>query len=76
METKDALTVAQAAAALGLDAATVRRRLASGVMQGERVGERLWLIPRAEVARWLGKGKLKPGPKGPRRRRRKKGSAT
>jgi hypothetical protein len=30
-------------------------------MQGVKVNPRLWLVPRDEVDRWRGKGRLKPG---------------
>ena len=63
METTDAVTVGEAATVLGVDGATIRRRLARGVMQGERVGPRLWLIPKEEIERWRSRGKLRPGRK-------------
>jgi excisionase family DNA binding protein len=59
----DYLTVTQAAAELGLAVSTLRTRLERGVMVGQRVHSRLWLIPRAEVERWRARGKLRPGPK-------------
>ena len=57
------MTIAEASRVLGLHHATVHRRLQSGVMRGERVHEKLWLIPREEVERFRGVGKLKRGPK-------------
>ena len=55
------MTITEAARALGLHRATVHRRLESGVMRGERVHEKLWLIPRDEVDRWRDKGRLPAG---------------
>jgi excisionase family DNA binding protein len=60
---RDYLTAGQAAAALGLPLRTVRYRLQQGLMRGVLVSPRLWLVPRAEVERWRGHGKLQPGPK-------------
>ena len=60
------MTVGQAAAALGVDSRTIRHRLTRGDMAGERVTNRLWMIPVAEVERWKAIGKMKPGPKPPR----------
>jgi excisionase family DNA binding protein len=65
----DYMTVGQAAAALGVDARTVRHRLEKGQMSGEKITDRLWMIPLAEVERWRSCGKMKPGPvKGTTRR--------
>jgi excisionase family DNA binding protein len=66
MEDRDLLTVDEAAAALGVSAHAIRKRLLRGLMRGESIGSgrrRLWLIPRAEVERWRGVGQLKRGPK-------------
>jgi excisionase family DNA binding protein len=57
----DELTVAQAAAELGITPATLRARLQRGVMQGRSLAGRVWLIPRAEVERWRPRGHLRPG---------------
>ena len=59
----DYLTVTQAATELGITPDGVRDRIQRGLMHAERVNPRLWMIPREEVERWRGKGKLKPGPK-------------
>ena len=59
----DMLTVAEAAAALGISERGVRKRLEGNVLQGKNVGGRIWLVPRSEVERWRQLGKLKPGPK-------------
>ena len=55
------MTITEAAQVLGLHRATVHRRLESGVMRGERVHEKLWLIPREEAERWRDKGRLPVG---------------
>lgn len=58
------MTVAQAAQALGLSVAMVRRYVQTGRMKGERIGARVWLIPKEEVGRWKGGAeRLKPGRK-------------
>lgn len=57
------LTVGQAAMVLDVDMRTLRHRLEKGQMAGERVTNRLWMIPVAEVERWKAIGKMKPGPK-------------
>lgn len=57
------MTVTEAAAVLGLSVAAVRRHVQMGRIRGERVGSRMWLIPKEEVDRWKGIGKLKRGPK-------------
>jgi excisionase family DNA binding protein len=63
---RDYLTAKDAATALGLPKRTVIYRLARGLMQGVQVGGRLWLMPRTEVERWQGQGKISP-PGRPRR---------
>ena len=67
---RDLLTIAEAAQTLGLTPRAVLNRIERGEMQGERVNPRLWLIPRGEVERWKGRGKLRPGPKPGSRRAR------
>lgn len=57
------LTVVEAADALGLTVRGVQDRLKRGLMTGERVSPRLWMIPRAEVERWKEVGRLKRGRK-------------
>jgi excisionase family DNA binding protein len=69
----DLYTVPQAAEALGVDQATINRRLHRGDMRGERIGPRLWLIPSGEVERWREIGKLRPGRK---RKRAEEGYGT
>lgn len=56
-------TVAQVAEELGLSVRGVAHRLERGIMQGQRVNARLWLVPAEEVERWKGRGKLPPGRK-------------
>jgi excisionase family DNA binding protein len=60
---RDYLTVSETARALGLPLRTVRYRLQHGIMRGIAVSPRLWLVPRAEVEHWQGRGKLRPGRK-------------
>ena len=59
----DYLTVSQAAELLGISPRGVRQRIDRGEMQAVRVNPRLLMIPREEVERWQGRGKLKSGPK-------------
>lgn len=59
----DYVTVAQAAKALGLTPDGVRDRIRRGDIEAVRVNPRLLMIPRAEVEKWRGRGKLKTGPK-------------
>ncbi len=66
------MTVAQAAAELGMSARAVRNRIERGEMKAERLNPRLLLIPRAEVDRWRVIGRLRPGPK-PRRQQDEEG---
>ncbi len=62
------MTVTQAAEALGLSPAGVRRRIERKEMRATLVSPRLWMIPTEEVERWQAIGRLKPGPR-PRLRR-------
>lgn len=57
------MTVDEAAAALGMKADGVRKRIQKGQMQARRVGARLYLIPSEEVERWRELGRQRPGPK-------------
>jgi excisionase family DNA binding protein len=59
----DMYSVAEAAALLGVSQRTVRHRLRTGVMQGERAGRWTWLVSYEEVEKWREQGKLKPGRK-------------
>lgn len=63
----DYLTVGEAARQLGIGRSALHSRITRGEVQAVRVSARLLLIPRSEVERWRGKGKLRPGPK-PRQR--------
>lgn len=60
---EEKMTVPEAAAALGVDVSTIRRRLQRGDMRGEHIHRLLWLIPQDEVERWRQIGRQKPGPK-------------
>lgn len=60
---RDLLTVAEAASELGLTVRGVQDRLLRGLMRGERVSPRLWMISRAEVERWKTLGRQRPGRK-------------
>jgi excisionase family DNA binding protein len=62
-QSRDYLTALEAAAELGIPLRTLTYRLRQGLMRGEAVSPRLWLIPHAEVERWRGRGKLRPGRK-------------
>ena len=57
------LTVREAAVALGLSVLTVNARIERGEMKAERLGARIWAIPRTEVDRWKTIGRQKPGRK-------------
>ena len=57
----DIMTVAEAAKELGLSERAVQDRLQRGVMRGRRIGERVWVVSRAEVDKWKGRGKIRPG---------------
>jgi excisionase family DNA binding protein len=67
----DYVTVAQAAAELGISPRGVRQRIERGELTAEQVNPRLLMIPKSEIERWRGVGRLKPGPKvGSRRSKR------
>jgi excisionase family DNA binding protein len=55
------VSVAEAAAELGLNASTIRKRISTGQMRAQRLGERSLMISRREVERWRKIGKLPPG---------------
>ena len=53
------LTAADVAVALGVPKRTLVYRLSRGIMRGTLVAGRLWLVPRAEVEHWRGRGPMK-----------------
>ncbi len=63
MENRPMFTVSEAADLLGVSANAIAKRLQRGDMRGVKVNARLWLIPREEVDRLRGAGKMKPGPR-------------
>jgi excisionase family DNA binding protein len=56
------VTTTEAARLLGISHRTILDRLQRGLMQGERISPRLWLVPHDELER-VGVGRLKTGPK-------------
>ena len=60
---RDVLTVMEAARELGLSRRAIQNRITAGTIRAEQVNPRLWLVPRSEVERLRGIGKLKPGPR-------------
>jgi hypothetical protein len=63
------VSVEEAAILLGITPRAVLYRLRAGTMQGEKLGAKVWAIPRTEVARLQGQ-RLKPGPKPGSKRQR------
>ena len=61
MTGREYLTITEASAVLEVPLRTLRYRLLHGFVHGERIHARLWLIPRAEVERWRGRGDLPRG---------------
>jgi excisionase family DNA binding protein len=57
------ITATDAARELGISRSALHSRIQRGEIRAIRPSPRLLLIPRSEVERWRGKGKLKPGPK-------------
>ena len=57
------VTVPEAAAELGLTVWGVRRRIERGDMRAERLGAKVWAIPRQEVERWKARGRQRSGRK-------------
>ena len=57
------LSVAEAAAALGMTEQAVRKRIAAGWLRASRIGNRVLAIPRDEVERARRAGRMRPGPK-------------
>ena len=57
------MTLTDAAAATGIKADTLKKRLAAGLMRGQSLGGRVWLVPREEVERVRAEGLLKRGRK-------------
>jgi excisionase family DNA binding protein len=68
MTGRDFLTVAEAAAILGVSGRTIAYRLQKGFMRGEHVNPRLWVIPREEVEHWKSHAPLPRGKAAQRRR--------
>jgi excisionase family DNA binding protein len=59
----DYVTVAQAASQIGVSPRAIRQRIERGELKAEQVNPRLLMIPKSEIERWRGIGRLKPGPK-------------
>ena len=59
----DVFTVPQAAAVLGITERGILKRIERGDMKAERLGGKVWVIPREEVARWRQLGRQRPGRK-------------
>ena len=57
------MSVSDAAAAIGISVTALYDRIRAGQVQAERVGQRVLLIPAAEIERLRGTGRMKPGPK-------------
>jgi hypothetical protein len=56
------VTAAEAARILGISHRAVLDRLKRGLMRGDQVSPKIWLVPRDELER-IGTGRLKTGPK-------------
>lgn len=54
------MTVTEAAQELGITDRAVRARIKRGDIRAERVGPRLWLIPKDEIEAWRDLGKARP----------------
>ena len=59
----DVVTVPQAAKLLGLTERGVLKRIERGDMRAERLGGKVWVIPREEIERWTVLGRQRPGRK-------------
>jgi len=59
------MSVSDAAAAIGISVTALYDRIRAGQVQAQRVGQRVLLIPAAEIERLRGTGRMKPGPKKP-----------
>ena len=57
------MTATEAAKELGLSLRGLQHRIKAGTIRAQRVSGRGWLVPREEVERYRGVGKLKRGPK-------------
>ena len=57
------VTVPQAAQLLGLSERGILKRIERGDMRAERLGGKVWVIPREEVERWQQLGRQRPGRK-------------
>lgn len=64
MDEENVLTIAQAAAELGMPVRTLRQRVQAGTAHARHVNRRLLLMTRAEVERQRALGPLKRGRKG------------
>lgn len=53
------LMVVDAAREMGISRRALLNRIERGDVKADRVNARLWLVPRAEVERWRGRGRLK-----------------
>jgi hypothetical protein len=62
------VTVAEAAGELGLTVRGVQYRLKHGLLRGENIAGRAWLIPRAEIERAKGVRPRSPAPSSTRAR--------
>lgn len=60
---RDYLTLNDAAAELGLNAATLRQSIARGAMTAEKIGPRLWVVSRREVERYRAESLGRRGPR-------------
>lgn len=51
--TKEIFTPREIAEMVGVDTQTVYRALRSAELEGFRIGQRIWVIPRPAVRQWL-----------------------
>jgi len=56
------ITASEAAAILGITRSYVNLLLARGVLRGNKVTDRLWLVNRASLANWIPKRKRREKP--------------
>lgn len=69
MKERDVVTVAEAAAILGITPRAVQKRIEAGHLQAEKITKRLFLLSRSDVEQAREQGRLHPGPKPGRPRR-------